>query len=97
MRAGRRGCRKGVSGESSQALQATLGGRGAAEAEADAVSEWGEETKGSLILTLRKFFLFEQLPQERILQLVGKLQPRAVERGEVVIREGEAGDALFLV
>lgn len=46
---------------------------------------------------LKKSTFFGSLPPERLSSLALKLHPRAVHAGDIVIKEGDTGDAFFLV
>jgi CRP-like cAMP-binding protein len=46
---------------------------------------------------LRKVPFFQAIPREEFDRLTGKMIPHTVPDGEVIIREGHAGDSLFLI
>lgn len=46
---------------------------------------------------LKKCIFFEHLSHESILQLIAKIRSRLVEKGEVVVREGDSGNILYIV
>lgn len=46
---------------------------------------------------LKRSTFFGSLPSERLSALALKLQPRPIQQGDVLIEQGEAGDAFFLV
>jgi|UniRef100_A0A7C3WPX2 CRP-like cAMP-binding protein len=45
----------------------------------------------------RKIFLFQDLPDEGLQQVLGLAVPRHVPAGQVILREGEPGDTMFIL
>ncbi len=51
----------------------------------------------SLVVTLRQIPFFAGLPREALARVVGKLEQREVAAGQVIFRQGDAGDGLYVV
>jgi len=49
------------------------------------------------MLHLKKCIFFEHLNNESLLDLIEKIRLRYIEAGEVIIKEGENGNNLFIV
>lgn len=49
------------------------------------------------MLYLKKCIFFEHLTHDSLLKLIAKIRIRSIEEGEVVLREGEGGDILYIV
>jgi CRP-like cAMP-binding protein len=50
-----------------------------------------------LLLYLKRCIFFEHLTQESLLKLIAKVRLRTVDQNEVVLREGDSGDILYIV
>ncbi len=53
--------------------------------------------KAELVDHLKKSFLFQGLPDETLLTVAQKVSVRELAEGGMLMREGEAGDALFVI
>ncbi|MCB0102023.1 MAG: cyclic nucleotide-binding domain-containing protein [Anaerolineales bacterium] len=49
------------------------------------------------VIILKSLSMFEHTPDEALAELAGLLQELIVQAGDVVIREGESGDSLYIV
>jgi CRP-like cAMP-binding protein len=49
------------------------------------------------LLYLKKCIFFEHLNHDSLLKLIAKARVKTVAQGEVVIKEGETGDVLYIV
>ena len=49
------------------------------------------------VLFLKSVELFSQIPGEELAQIAGIAQEVHLERGELIIQEGEMGDSMFLI
>jgi hypothetical protein len=59
--------------------------------------DWPEQTKVNLLMHLRKCVFFEHLSTENLLKLISHMRSVDFKEGEVVIREGDTGNELFIV
>lgn len=91
----RRRERKGISGDCSQDCRKIT--MAIAEEKQNNEANFSEETKVNLIMHLKKCIFFEHLSHDSILQLISKIRSRSVEKGEVVVREGDSGNILYIV
>jgi len=49
------------------------------------------------LLSIRHALAFQRLPLEHIMQALKLMQPRQVKAGEVIVTQGERGDAFYLI
>jgi rhodanese-related sulfurtransferase len=49
------------------------------------------------LLSIRHALAFQRLPLEHVMQALKLMQPRQVKAGEVIVTQGERGDAFYLV
>ncbi len=45
----------------------------------------------------RRIFLFQDLEDQELLQVLGRTKPREFPAGSLIIREGEPGDSMFIM
>lgn len=77
--------------------QVAAGGAAAASAMGQAVRTDAHLASGIFSLSNLQHGVFAPLPAARIEQLLDRFEQIAVKRGEVVIREGEAGDYYYVI
>jgi len=49
------------------------------------------------LLSIRHALAFQRLPLEQVMQALKLMQPRQVKAGEVIVTQGERGDAFYLI
>lgn len=51
----------------------------------------------SNLASLKKVLLFSELPENLLVEIAAKSRSRSLKKGEVLFREGDEGDALFII
>lgn len=49
------------------------------------------------VTQIRKISLFENLPEEAIEELAGKISPRQLHKNDILFHEGDPGEAIYLI
>lgn len=87
---GRRYKRKGISGE----VYSTTKG---VEPKSAQRYDKCEEDKIKILIRLKNFIFFKNISENNIEEIISRMKTRDYLPGEVVLREGEVGNELFLV
>ncbi len=59
--------------------------------------EWPEQVTVSLIMYLKKCVFFQHLPTNDLLKLIHRMRAVVFNAGDVIIKQGESGNELYIV